>query len=215
MFTNVTGTFEIPRVSEPSYSSGLHGVSVWAGIGGVDCSDSFLLTGINFAVDDNNDGNVSYQGQSALLALLLACQQTICIRAAFYQLFPGPPIFFSDAIFNVGDSVTLTITATSGTSGTVNIINHNTGQIFSESPTTADGAQLCMNNAEWFVEDLDNNGTAVSFADFGTITFTDAFAQSGSAYVDLSGAIVVVPQQNSTILTSVSISQSTVTISYD
>ena len=90
-------------------------------------------------------------------------------------------------------------------------------------------------NAEWIVEDFEENGQysvfahlipvrrcssrslggLVPFANFGTVTFTDATATSSSGTTTgPSGATIIDIEQNNQVLTSCSASSSSVTCSY-
>lgn len=82
------------------------------------------------------------------------------------------------------------------------------------APNTA--AHLQGQNAEWIVEDFEEGNSLVPFADFGTVTFSDAVAKTSSESVTLSGAdpIILVSSSNKA-LTSVTIpSTSSVEVSY-
>ena len=73
---------------------------------------------------------------------------------------------------------------------------------------------LCEQDAEWIVEDFEENGGLVAFADFGTVTFTGASAGKSSGSSGPSGATIIDIEQNSKVLTSVSTSSSSVTVEY-
>lgn len=72
---------------------------------------------------------------------------------------------------------------------------------------------LCEQNAEWIVEDFMQGASLVPFANFSTVTFTNAEAIGNGSYTP-SGASIVNIQQNNQILTSVAIDGSSVTIAY-
>ncbi|EKM59971.1 uncharacterized protein PHACADRAFT_250794 [Phanerochaete carnosa HHB-10118-sp] len=113
--------------------------------------------------------------------------------------------------FNVsaGDNITISLNATSTTSGTVYIINQSTGQNVSEVVPTG---PLCLEEADWLVTDLILGGTPVPLAAFGSIDFANASAQTPSGPLDLSGAMVLDISQNNTVLTSSSVTSSNVTV---
>lgn len=69
-------------------------------------------------------------------------------------------------------------------------------------------------NAEWIVEDFQENSSLVPFANFGTVTFTNASATGSSGAAGPSGAEILDIQQNGVVLTSVSTSSSSVTVTY-
>ena len=105
----------------------------------------------------------------------------------------------------------LTVAATSTTSGTATIENLTNNQTVSKSLTST--SPLCQQNAEWIIEDYMAGSGQASFADFGTVTFTDAEANGTGTYTP-SGAMIVDMKQNGQVLTSVSTSGSSVTIEY-
>lgn len=108
--------------------------------------------------------------------------------------------------------ITLTVTATSTTAGTAVIENVSTGKTVSKSLTSTD--KLCQTNAEWIVEDFEEGNSLVPFANFGTVTFTNAHATTSSGTVTPAGATVINMEQNNKVLTSVSVSGSGVTVEY-
>jgi hypothetical protein len=100
----------------------------------------------------------------------------------------------------------MTATATSTTAGKVTLSNKTTGKSVSHSFTGQSGS-LCETNAEWIVEDFEENGSLVPFANFGTVTFTGLTPSA-------SGAEILDIEQNSKVLTSCSATSSSVTCSY-
>ncbi|KIY53173.1 concanavalin A-like lectin/glucanase [Fistulina hepatica ATCC 64428] len=77
-----------------------------------------------------------------------------------------------------GDVVTLTVTATTKHTDTAVIENTTTGQTVSKTITST--SALCEENAEWIVENYEEGDALANFADFGTVTFTDAEATTPS-----------------------------------
>lgn len=59
---------------------------------------------------------------------------------------------------------------------------------------------------QWIVEDFEENGSLVTFANFGTVTFTDAVAGYTGGTEGVSGADVMDIEQNGRVLTAVSTS---------
>lgn len=108
--------------------------------------------------------------------------------------------------------MTVTVTATSTTAGTAVIENTTTGQRVSQDLTSS--SALCEQNAEWIVEDFEESGGQVPFANFGTVTFSDASATTATGAVGPGQATVIDIQQNDQVLTDVSVDDSSVTISY-
>ena len=132
--------------------------------------------------------------------------------AAWYEWYPDYAYDFSGISFSAGDSVQVTVTATSTKAGTAKIENLTTGKTVTKSITSS--YALCEQDAEWIVEDFEENGGLVAFADFGTVTFTGASAGKSSGSSGPSGATIIDIEQNSKVLTSVSTSSSSVTVEY-
>jgi Peptidase A4 family len=66
------------------------------------------------------------------------------------------------------------------------------------------------------VEDYEEGSSLVTFADFGTITFTGASALEGSTTVGTTGATIIDIEQNGKVLTSCSVpSSSEVSCTYE
>ncbi|KAJ7778847.1 acid proteinase [Mycena maculata] len=190
-YKSVTGTFVVPTPKAPSGSSasGSYAASAWVGIDGDTCQTAILQTGIDFNIED---GRVSYD--------------------AWFEYFPADATDFSGIPIAAGNTIKLTATAASATSGTVTIENVSTGVTVSKALTSS--AKLCMENAEWIVEDFEEGDSLVPFANFGTVTFTDAEATTSSGtVVGPSGAVLIDIEQNS-VLTSVSTTSTSVTVTY-
>lgn len=74
---------------------------------------------------------------------------------------------------------------------------------------------LCQENAEWIVEDYQSGSGLVPFADFETVTFTDASATTVTGKkIGPRGAGPVDIKQDHKVLTSVSTSKHEVVIKY-
>jgi hypothetical protein len=103
---------------------------------------------------------------------------------AWYEWFPAVADYFpsSSIAFDAGDSVTLSVTATSNTTGTATIKNNSKNQQVTHTLSTTHA--LCGMHAEWIVEDFIENGTPVPLVDWGTVTFTNAYATApnGTTY---------------------------------
>ncbi|KAJ7611782.1 peptidase G1 [Roridomyces roridus] len=192
-YKSVTGTFVVPTPKVPSgkSSSGSYAASAWVGIDGDTCATGILQTGIDFNIAN---GRVSFD--------------------AWYEYFPAASTDFSGISISAGDTIKLTATVATTTSGTVTIENVSTGVTVSKSLTSS--AKLCLENAEWIVEDFEEGNSLVPFANFGTVTFTNAVAttQSGTTVSPSSGAVLIDIEQGSTVLTSVSTGTNTVTVAY-
>ncbi|EFW99087.1 acid proteinase [Grosmannia clavigera kw1407] len=191
-YTSVTGTFVVPTPKEPTGASSdtQYSASAWVGIDGNTAQNSILQTGVDFYVED---GQTSFD--------------------AWYEWYPESAYTFSGFGISAGDTIKLTITATSLTSGTALIENESSGKSVSHSFSSEEYA-LEELNAEWIVEDYESNFGQVPLANFGTVIFTDTKAISGSSSVGPSGATLIDLEQNGEVLTSVSVSGDEVIIKY-
>ncbi|KAF8342496.1 peptidase A4 family-domain-containing protein [Amanita rubescens] len=184
-FKSVTGTFKVPTPSGPDGDS-----SVWVGIDGDTCGSAILQAGIYVNI---KGGIPSYN--------------------AWYEWYPADAVNFNDITISAGDVIQITITANTNTNGIVKIENHTTGQVVGEDLTSQ--SPLCLQNAEWIVEDFMNNGVDVPFCDFGTVQFVGASATTTSGKnVSPVGAQVFIIQKNGVDKTSVQVKANNITISY-
>ena len=141
------------------------------------------------------------------------CVLTRRRSAAWYEWYPDYAHDFSGISFGAGDSVTVTVTATSKTAGTAVIKNNSRKQTVTKDITSS--ASLCQEDAEWIVEDFSTAAGMVPFADFGTVEFTGAAAtDAAGVQVGPAGADAVDIQQDGPVLTSVQLGASTVTVTY-
>ena len=208
-YTSVTGTFVVPTPSQPSGGSDSYSASAWVGIDGDTCQTAILQTGLDFTVSGSS---VTYDG-TRLQPVCIVSKAHARFMIAWYEWYPDFAYDFTDISFSAGDTVTVSVTATSLTGGTATITNESTGQTVSH--TFSDQPSLCEYNAEWIVEDFESGGSLVSFANFGTVTFTGASATTNSGTtVGPSGSTLIDIEQDSTVLTSVSTNSDSVTISY-
>ena len=89
-----------------------------------------------------------------------------------------------------------------------NLTNGQTGSKYLNSTYA-----LCQKSAEWIVEDYQlDDGSFVPFANFSAVTFREAQAVGASKTYTPFGSTIVDIAQNDQIMTSVSTSDSTVTI---
>ncbi|GJE87874.1 aspergillopepsin [Phanerochaete sordida] len=191
---SVTGTFVVPAPKVPTggSASGTYAASAWVGIDGDTCTTAILQTGVDFYVES---GTVSYDG--------------------WYEWYPDYAYDFAGLTFSAGDSVTLTVTALSKTSGTATITNNSKGKTVTKQITST--AALCEQDAEWIVESFDDGSSLVPVANFGTITFTNAYATTNNGtivYPSSGNPTLYDIEQSGKVLTSASTSGSSVTVSY-
>ncbi|EAQ84825.1 hypothetical protein CHGG_08839 [Chaetomium globosum CBS 148.51] len=151
-YRSVTATIHVPSIRLPpgAQSDVLHAVSAWVGIDGEHaCPNAILQVGVDMYM---NHSDPAYW--------------------AWFEWYPSRSTYLTDFSISAGDSITLNVSATSLSSATFAITNHNTGQ--TDIATLNDQAPLmCGFNAEWIVEDFwDTDG--VPLVDFGSVAFTGA-----------------------------------------
>ncbi|KAI9733561.1 MAG: hypothetical protein M1834_003163 [Cirrosporium novae-zelandiae] len=197
-FTEVSGNWALPTLSVPtdaSSSSEYWYNSEWVGIDGDTYQNAILQA-----------GTLSYIDSTTL-------EQGVY---AWYEWYPNSLIYFDDLSVSVGDTVAVSVLATSTTSGTVVIENETTGTTTTttvSAPTAT--ASLAGENAEWIVEDV-SSGTLVPFANFTTVYINDCetTTDEGSS-LDLSDADLFYIEQNSEVLaTAVIISDTELEVYY-
>ncbi len=193
-YTSVVGTIKVPvpRAPQGGDASTTYSTSAWVGLDGDTCQTSILQTGVDFTI---SGGVVSYD--------------------AWYEWFPDYAYNFADFLISAGDEIRMTANASSTTSGSVTLENLTTLQQVSHA-FSAQSAALCETNAEWIVEDYEENGALVPFANFGSVTFSDcSVGTTAGKAADVSGSEILDIKQNSKVLTDCSTSgTSTVTCQY-
>lgn len=191
-YKSVTGTIVVPTPKTPSGGSSRteYAASAWVGIDGDTCETAILQTGVDFYVQGSS---VSYD--------------------AWYEWYPDYAYDFSGISISAGNTIKMTVTATSTGAGSAVIENVSTGKTVTHT-FSGESNKLCETNAEWIVEDFESGNSLVPFANFGTVTFTGASATTSSGSVGVSGATIIDIKQGSTVLTDCSASGSSVTCSY-
>jgi len=187
-YKSVTGTFTVPTPT--TAGSG----AAWVGIDGDTCDTAILQTGIDWTKSGNS---ITYD--------------------AWYEWYPDYSYDFSGITLAAGNTIKVTVTATSKTGGTAVVENVSKGETVTHTfKNEGSEGDLCEYNAEWIVEDYEEGNSLVSFADFGTVTFTGCSATDGSGTVGTTGATVIDIKQNNKVLTSCSVpSSSEVTCTYE
>lgn len=191
-YTSVTANVIIPNAQAPTKkTSGSYATTTWVGIDGAACSTTALLqAGVDSYVDN---GRVRYE--------------------AWYEWYPKPSTPFSNFAIKMGDVINMTVTATSATSGIATLQNLSTGK--SVTHKFAGERTLCMTSAEWIVEDFSSGDAMVAFANFTTVTFTNASATRNGKTVDTTGSQIFAISQSNNILSNCSTPDtSTVTCIY-
>ncbi|KAG5919835.1 hypothetical protein E4U61_000534 [Claviceps capensis] len=131
--------------------------AAWVGIDGVDCPQAILQTGVSFHTDGTFE--------------------------AWYEWYPEYSHNWDNFKIKAGDQIKMIVDATTSTSGTASLENLTTGQKVSQNFPKAP-VKLCGVTAEWIVEDFTANDHQVPFANFGSITFTNAIAKGDKGSVN-------------------------------
>lgn len=168
--TSVVGTFTVPNISIPQGGSDdiTYGASVWVGIDGDSCESGLLQAGVNF---DITGDDASF--------------------TAWYEWFPDVEIYYDDITISAGDTIQVTVVATSTSSGTTTLENLSTGVKRSHTFMN-DQNTLCFSTAEWIVEDYTHTVNGVKsqmpFVDYGSVKFTNAYAYTDNDTFGISNA---------------------------
>jgi hypothetical protein len=192
-FSFVQGQFVVPTPSLPAGSA-----AIWVGIDGDTYGNAILQAGVDVTV--NSDGSTSYD--------------------SWYEWYPQYSITIdpSQFSFGAGDTVFVSVQATDSTDGTVILQNLSTGQSTTQTVSAPDSSSaLGGQNAEWIVEDFEENGSQVAFTNFGSVSFTNTVAQTAQgSQLGVDGAdIIEIQDANKNVVTQVSIpSSSEVDVTY-
>jgi hypothetical protein len=184
-YTSVTGSFVVPTPS--TTGSG----SAWVGIDGDTCDTAILQTGIDWT---KSGSSVTYD--------------------AWYEWYPDYAYDFSGITIAAGDTIKVTVTATSKTTGTAIVDNVTTGTTVTHTFSGGVDGDLCEYNAEWIVEDFEEGNSLVAFANFGTVTFSSASAVKSGTTVGVTGAGIIDIEQNSVLTNCALVGSTGVTCTY-
>ena len=180
--TQVSGIANFPHIAIPKEGNNKdqYGGSAWIGIDGDTCQTAILQTGMDWVVEGNT---TQY--------------------SVWYEWLPEYSYNF-DMTVNPGDSIRMKVVAHNKTSGTALIHNESTGQKVSH---TFNGQQaLCLENAEWIVEDFEISGSngqpqLIPFAKFDPVTFTKASFHKGNTKHGVNGSTILDIEQSGNVVT--------------
>lgn len=194
-FNAVSAQFVVPTPKVPSGGSGTYAASAWVGIDGDTYQDAILQTGVDFYA--SSSGGVSFD--------------------CWYEWYPNDAYDFSGISVSAGNTISLSVTSSSSSKGVATIKNLSTGQTVSKSLSApSSSSHLSGQNAEWIVEDFEEDGSLVPLANWGTVTFTNAQYGASSSSGGTTGAQILDIEQNGKVYSSVSIpSSSEVVVSYE
>lgn len=197
IYTGVYSEFTIPVPTKPTSGetdAEVWTVSSWVGIDGYsqgsDCQ-GLWQAGVDASIDSS--GTVTYD--------------------PWYEWYPAETLGFSLTV-TAGDVIAVNLTYSSFTEGTVTMENKSTGK--SETKTVTSTDVLCGQAAEWIMEDLSIDGSTIGLANYGNVTFTNAYATtSDGTQVGPSGALLMdIETTSNQILTSSSVTDDSVTVAY-
>lgn len=159
-FTSVTGTFTIPIPArgQGGTTSTKYSAGIWVGIAADKNQDIVLQAGVTAAITGSTTS-----------------------FTAWYDWYPGSTTSFTATEFSAkaGDSVTITVSTTSPSEGTVVINNVTAGKKVTQAvkaPASVDPSQLTAQSAAWMVEGYQLAGELVPLARFGRIQFSNCAA---------------------------------------
>jgi hypothetical protein len=194
-FNAVSAQFVVPTPKVPSGGSSRtqYAASAWVGIDGDTYGNAILQTGVDFYVEG---GSVSFD--------------------CWYEWYPDYAYTFTGISIKAGDTIALSVSSTSASAGTTTIKNLSSGQSVSKKLTApSSNSHLGGQNAEWIVEDFEEGSGMVPFANFGTVTFTNAKYGASDGSTGGAGAATILDiKQGSSVLTSASASGNTVKVAY-
>jgi hypothetical protein len=139
------------------------------------------------------------------------------LSAAWYEWWPANDVAFPSTNISIeqGDSITLSVVATSSTTGTATIINNTKNQKVTH--TLSSTYPLCFVDAEWIVEDFSSGGETVPLANWGTVQFSkaSATASNGTAIsASIAAPADMVRDEHYIAQSSIDSTTGTVTIKY-
>lgn len=163
--SSVYGYFQAPNLSfRPGYPYP-QWASAWIGMDGGTCNSALLQSGVTVVLNSNGQQSAS----------------------AWFEWAPRASYSISGFPVHVGDWLFVNITATSATSGIVNIAN--LAQSLAMTININDGPTLCRQDADWIVEDFYDAKGQVAFGRFQDVWFEDVGATTTKGQkIDLKNA---------------------------
>lgn len=136
--------------------------------------------------------------------------------SAWYEWYPNDSVTIEGFDVSAGDTISVSVHATSSTTGTVVLENLTTGKTVTESVSApSSSSALAGQNAEWILEDFSSDGGLVPFSDYTTVYFTDCTATTSSETLNLAGATLIDMEQDGTVLsTAVEVSDTELEVYY-
>ncbi|KAF7960948.1 hypothetical protein EAE96_000619 [Botrytis aclada] len=197
IYTGVYTEFVVPTPKRPTRgetSAEIWTVSSWVGIDGYEQSSEcagLWQAGVDASID--RSGKLSYD--------------------AWYEWYPADTLGFSLRV-TAGDTIAVNLTYSSFTEGTVTMENKSTGKFETKTVTSTD--RLCGQAAEWIMEDLSIDGSTIGLANYGNVTFANAYVttKEGKQVGPTGANIMDIETSSNEILTSSSVTEDSVVVAY-
>lgn len=163
-FTSITGTFTVPTIALPrgGNAAAKYSASIWLGIANNRNQDAVLQGGITMALQGTASSFFAWSGWTPDKATNVSA---------------------TDFAVASGDSVTITVTSTSVTEGTVVLDNVTTGKKVTKAvtaPSSVDPTDLTAQSVDVMVEGYQVNGGLPDLVDFTRVQFTKVTAGTAS-----------------------------------
>jgi hypothetical protein len=195
--TSVVGTFTVPQPQLPS---------------GADSSTSYCgcaWLGIDGDTDVCPNGGLIQAGTAWCI------QGDTPSFYAWYEWYPAQDmITFDNFDVTAGDEITVTIVATSTSTGYALLENVSQGTSVRHTWNT-ESPSLCEATGEWIVEDFTENNSLAPFANYGQVTFTGNSATVSGQTVGLAEAQPVNMVQDGQTISKSTLSNGKVVVTYD
>ncbi|TPX10035.1 uncharacterized protein E0L32_001232 [Thyridium curvatum] len=192
-FKTAQATIKVPNPAMPrgGKASTQYAASVWVGIDGSSCQRAILQTGIDVYFQN---GKASFD--------------------AWYEWYPDYAYTFQGFAIRAGDTLTITVSASSNKAGFVTIQNLTTRKQITHNFANQ-RATLCLQNAEFIVEDFQSGGSLVPFVNFGQVAFSNAVVRNNKNQVQsLAGASILNMRQNNKVVANCGASSNLVSCKY-
>lgn len=158
-FTSVTGTWKVPQPTATANGQ-LSADATWVGIGGV--TDENLVQAGTQAILNQNGTGIQYE--------------------AWYETLPSNENVIPLTV-SPGDSITTTLTQTSSGQWQIALTDNTTGKSYQ----TLVAYQSSLSSAEWIEEAPLSNFGQMSLDNFGSVSFTNAYATQNGNHLSASG----------------------------
>jgi hypothetical protein len=160
-FSIVAGRWTVPSPI-PNDDNNTYDCGSWIGIDGWNSSDRVLQVGVDWKVRN----------------------ETLTTIYPWFEWYPENEIQIPNAVVNVGDFVICTISAESSNRANIIFSNNTNHQYWAAGVTAPTGTVLVGDSAEWIVERTAHNGVTQPLANYGSVTFVEAWGGTSDAVRD-------------------------------